>query len=152
VILDVSWQREVVLDLEHPQSAHVFAASKQIDMILDYAKRISFDDREGRVFMSKVVAPCFAALHWLNENHFDADPTIRQRIDDLQADLDKLAGQPTEQADSPFDRKTCPSCSQQLTTPTQYDPIPYCPRCLDQIEPALTTLRSCEGGFGTEAI
>ena len=141
-----------MLDLDHPRSAHVFAASKQIDLILDYAKRISFDAGRGRLFMNSVVAPCFAALHWLNENHFDNDHDIRERITELQSALNRLATARTANRDSPFERKNCPVCAHVLTEPSQYDPIPYCPDCLDKIMPALSRLWSCDGGFGTEAI
>ncbi len=141
-----------MLDLDHPQSAHRIAAAKQIDLILDYAKRITTDDGRGRQFMNNVVAPCFAALHWLNENHFDNDPVTRQRIADLQSALGGLATRQVAQCDPPFERKTCPVCQQTLTKPSQYDPTAYCPDCLDVIMPALTLLDSHEGGFGTVAI
>ncbi len=141
-----------MLDLDHPKSAHVFAASRQIDLILDYAKRISFDDEHGRQFMTCIVAPCFAALHWLNENHFENDRDIRERITELQSALDRLATCQTASRDSRLERKNCPVCTQKLTAPNQYDPIPYCPDCLDIVLPALIRLQSCDGGFGTEAI
>jgi hypothetical protein len=47
---------------------------------------------------------------------------------------------------------TCPVCNEPPTTPSRYDPTPYCPRCLGSIMPALTQVRSWEKGFGTEWI
>lgn len=141
-----------MLDLDHPHSAHRIAAAKQIELILDYAKRITSDGGRGRRFMCNVVAPCFAALHWLNENHFENDPEIHQRIADLQFALGGLAARQVTERDSPLERKNCPVCQQELTKPSKYDPIPYCSDCLDIIMSAFSRLESCDGGFGTEAI
>jgi hypothetical protein len=142
----------LLLNLRDPQTPHVFAASKQIDLILDYAKRISFDDDGGRLFMVAVVAPCFAALRWLNETHFHGSHEISKRIDELNLAILTLAELGITKRESPFERKSCPVCNASLTTPNQYDPVPYCPDCLDCIMPALSNLQSCDGGFGTDAI
>jgi hypothetical protein len=44
-----------MLDLERPRTPHVFAASRQEDLILDYCKRISLSDKNGRLFMLEVI-------------------------------------------------------------------------------------------------
>jgi hypothetical protein len=150
--VSLAGRENIVLNLDHPQSAHIFAAARQIDLIVDYAKRISLEDADGRQFMNKVVAPCFAALHWLNENHFENDQGIHQRIADLQSALSKLSSVSAAHSDSPSDRKTCPVCKQALKKPSQYDPTPYCPGCLAAIMQPLSRLQSSEAGFGTDAI
>ena len=141
-----------MLNLEHPRTSHIYAASQQIGIILDYAKRITFDNGNSRVFMAQIVAPCFAALRWLNQTRFDASPEIARRIDGLQSAIHELSELEAKQRDSPFERNACPVCNNPLTKPSRYDPVPYCPECLDRIIPSLTSLQSCEGGFGTEAI
>ena len=40
-----------VLDLSHPKTPHVFAAARQLDLILEYLKKISYSDSQGRLFL-----------------------------------------------------------------------------------------------------
>jgi hypothetical protein len=142
-----------MLYLEHPQTPHVFAASRQEDLILDYCKRISLSGADGRRFMLEVVRPAFAALRWLATNRFAGEPHIPDAIDELERQVEQLAGLPLrdpDHASGPADQ--CPACGSKPTTPSKYDPTPYCSRCLDVIMPALMRVRSCEAGFGTAAI
>jgi hypothetical protein len=62
-----------MLDLDQPQTPHVFAASRQLDLILDYLKRITYADSPGRLWMLEIIRPCFAALRWLQAQRFAAD-------------------------------------------------------------------------------
>ena len=142
----------IMLDLEHPRTPHVFAASRQLGLILDYAKRITGSDTNGRRFMVQVVASSFEALRWLNTTKFNNSAKIASAIDDLQHNLQTLSDKPATESAFITKRKTCVVCNHPLTKPHEYDPIPYCPDCLDIIMPSLTALRSCDTGFGTEAI
>lgn len=141
-----------MLDLQHPKTPHVFAASRQLDLILDYAKCISSSDSDERRFMVQVVAPAFAALRWLNAAQFGNSMSIASAIDNLQHDLQTLADKAGPLSAESTERKTCPVCSHSLSKPGKYDPIPYCPHCLEVIMPSLDALESCDTGFGTEAI
>jgi len=140
-----------MLDLDHPQTPHVFAASRQEDLILDYCKRISLSDRRGRLFMLEVMRPAFVALRWLSGTYFGRSSQIAESIDKLERQVEKLAqltGKLQTVADN-LDR--CPVCS-ELSEKSAYDSTRCCPKCLEVIMPALIRLRSCEHGFGTEAI
>jgi len=143
-----------MLDLEHPRTPYVFAASLQEDFILDYCKRISLSDRDSRLFMLEVIRPAFAALRWLNETRFGGSPQIAKSIDLLERQAENLAQLPES---NPARRiagypQRCPVCNKPQTEPSHYDPTPCCPNCLEIIMPSLIRLRSCEHGFGTEAI
>jgi hypothetical protein len=143
-----------MLDLDHPRTPHVFAASRQEDLILDYCKRISLSDKNARLFMLEVIRPAFAALRWLNGNRFGNAAHIAKSVDQLEQQVEKLARLPQR---DPHRRiagysERCPVCNEPRTEPYQYDPTPCCPNCLGIIMPSLTRVRSCEHGFGTEAI
>jgi len=143
-----------MLDLEHPRTPHVFAASRQEDLILDYCKRISLSDRNARVFMLEVIRSAIAALRWLNQTRFGSSAQISKSIDLLERQVETLAQlaqkDPERRIAGYPDR--CPVCNEARTEPNQYDPTPYCPNCLKIMMPALMRVRSCEYGFGTEAI
>src|SRR5262245_47823783 len=82
---DVRPQRHKrMLDLDHPRTPHVFAASRQLDLILDYLKRISCADRKGRLFMLEILRPCFAALRWLQAQRFADEPHVVTGIEELE--------------------------------------------------------------------
>ena len=141
-----------MLDLDHPQTPLVFAASVQLDMILDYSKKITLSGTTGRRFMLEVIRPAFAALRWLNAERFGASPTITTGIDELERGVETLVGMPlTNPGHRGGPAPQCPACGGQPTTPNQYDRTAYCPTCLRAIMPGLTRLRSRQG-FGTDAI
>ncbi len=54
-----------MLDLSHPKTPHVFAAARQLDLILEYLRKISYSDSQSRLFMIEVIRPRFVALRWL---------------------------------------------------------------------------------------
>lgn len=142
-----------MLDLSHPRAPHVFAASSQQDLILDYCKRITLAGAEARQFMLEVVRPAFAALRWLATTRFTGEPHISDAIAELERQVEQLAALPLrEPAYIGGPAARCPACGSNPTTPSQYDPTQYCPRCLDLIMPELERVRSCKEGFGTEAI
>ena len=142
-----------MLDLDHPRTPHVFAASWQLDLILDYCKRISLSGAASRRFMLEVIRPAFAALRWLAANRFADEPHIAKGIAELEQQVEQLAGLPLRDPDHRGGpAATCPACGEKPTSPSKYDPTGYCLPCLDIIMPGLQRVRSCDRGFGTEAI
>jgi hypothetical protein len=142
-----------MLNLGDPQTPHIFAASGQLDLIVEYCRKISLVGAAQRRFLVEVARPAFAALRWLAANRFAAEPHIMDRISDLERQVDQLAGLPLRDPDhegGPAAR--CPACGGKPTKPHKYNPIPCCPSCVDLIVPALQRVRSCAEGFGTEAI
>src|SRR5262245_10328470 len=107
-----------MLDLDHPQTPHVFAASRQIDLILDYAKRITLSGTAGRQFMLEVIRPAFAALRWLNTARFENAAEITEAITELEQQMEKLVGM---QLLDPHHRggpaSECPACGGNRTSP-----------------------------------
>ncbi len=142
-----------MLNLSSPQAPHVFAASRQEDLILDYCKRMTLAGADRRRFMLEVVRPAFAALRWLAANRFPGEPHIPNAIAELERQVEQLAELPLRDSDNaalPVTR--CPACGGKPTAPSKYAVMPYCSGCLDIVMPALQRLRSCEEGFGTDAI
>jgi hypothetical protein len=152
-----------MLDLDHPQTPHVIAASRQLDLILDYLKRITYADSPGRLSMLEIIRPCFAALRWLQTQRFADKPHIAAGIDELERAADRLAqlgdGRAEWSADGMLPSK-CPVCRQPLTTYGVYEPRPglkvpkerWCSLCLEVAMPALQRVGSSHEGFGTDAI
>lgn len=152
-----------MLDLDHPRTPHVFAASRQLDLILDYLKRISYADSKGRLSMLEIIRPCFAALRWLQSQRFASEPHIATGIDGLERAAEQLArlgdGRAKWSADEMPPSK-CPVCHQSLTTYGVYEPRPglkvpkerWCSPCMEVAMPALQRLESSHEGFGTGAI
>ncbi len=139
-----------MLDLEHPQTPHIFAASRQLDLILDYCKRISISRTGGRRFMLEVIRPAFAALRWLITARFGAYAEIDSAIAELEHQAEALAGTPLADPDPRAGIPAyCPACGGKLMEPDRYDPIPYCSGCLGVVMPGL---QKCRRQFGTDAI
>jgi hypothetical protein len=110
-----------VLDLNHPKTPHVFAAARQLDLILGYLKKISYSDSRGRFFMMEVIRPCFAALRWLNTNRFEQSPKIAANIDALEERAERLSqlGEGKLVQTGPEPPARCPVCDTPLTTTRQ---------------------------------
>lgn len=143
-----------MLDLDHSSTPWVFAAARQEDMILEYCKRITLAGEHGRRFMLEVVRPAFAALRWLNRERFGDSVSIVSGIDQLEREVEALATLPLVNPDHRGGPAAlCPACGGKPTiTPDEYAPTPYCSECLDVIMPGLGRVRSCQEGFGTDAI
>jgi len=140
-----------MLDLDHPHSANIFAAARQLDLILDCCKQITLEEGPHRLFVLEIMRPAFAALRWLNEFRFDNSASLATDVDALESQATALAGFPSQ---SPGQRKygghaTCPACGKPPRKADKYDPKPYCPHCLNVVMPAYC---SVSDGFGTEAI
>jgi len=151
-----------MLDLDHPLTPHVFAASRQLDLIQDYCNRISYADSKGRLDMLAIIRPCFVALRWLQARHFADRPHIAARIDELERKVERLALLGGGKASWPGGElpSKCPVCGKALTLFGVYEPRPglkvpkerWCSACLEVVMLAMERMRSSEAGFGTEAI
>jgi hypothetical protein len=152
----------VMLDLDHPLTPHVFAAARQLDLIGDYCKRITYADSKERLSLLEIIRPCFVALRWLNAQRFEGSPKIASGIDLLERQAEELArlvGGDVKWAGGELPAK-CPVCGQPLTLHGIYEPWPglkvpkerWCSPCLELVIPALMRIGSSEEGFGTHAI
>ena len=140
-----------MLDLDHPRTPDVFAASRQLDLILDCCKRITLTGAAGRRFMVGVIRPSFAALRWPAEHRFNDQPNLTDGIAELERQVEQLAALPLRDAEGEG-RARCPSCGGAATVPHRYDQVSCCLHCLGVIQPGMRRLCSCEEGFGTDAI
>jgi hypothetical protein len=142
-----------MLDLDHPRTQHIFAASHQLDMILDMCKRITLSSVKGRRFRLEGIRQAFATLRWLAAHRFADEPHIADGIAELERQAEQLAAlslcHPISRDSLP---ERCPVCGDTLILPSEYSPTGYCSSCLGVIRAALQRVRSCEEGFGTEAI
>jgi hypothetical protein len=145
-----------MLDLDHPQSEHIFTASRLEDAVLARAKTMTLSPSSRRLELLAECEQLLADLHILNQKHFGASDFIATTIDDLRRRLREVAelrdGHIT--ADRAIGEGDCASCGTKLTNFVFMPSLPreiYCSRCLDIIMPALQRLRSFEG-FGTDAI
>jgi hypothetical protein len=142
-----------MLDLDHPRTPFVFAASQQLDLIIDYCKRITLSGTSGRLFMLEVIRPAFVALRWLASERFPDSPEIAASVAELEREAEQLAELPLlnpDQSGGPAER--CPACGRPPNAPDMYDPTSYCWECLELIRPGLMRVQSDEQGFGTESI
>jgi hypothetical protein len=95
----------------------------------------------------------------LAREHFADVAAIPPAIDALERALAELAALPGVPEEGPPAGYKCPACG-AATLRLAYDGTPnpvspthvYCSPCLDMIMPSLSALRSCEDGFGTDAI
>lgn len=145
-----------MLDLDHPQTPHVFAAARQMDLILGCAQQMTAATGRHRNNLLEIARPCFAALRWLATNHFENSAAILDSIDDLQRALESLAALSTTQGRT--DSNTCPACGQHLaerahhTSEGRPGKRQWCSGCLALVAPACQRLEASESGFGTWAI
>src|SRR5262245_62122107 len=102
-----------MLDLDHPQTPHVFAASRQLDLILDYLKRITYAASKERPHLLEIIRPCFAALRWLQAERFADEPHIAPGIDELERAAERLARLGDGRAEWPAGElpTACPRCT-----------------------------------------
>jgi len=151
-----------MLDLDHPQPAHVIGASKQLDMIRSSFSLMSWSDSKSRLFALETIRPCFVALRWIHSRHFSDQPRIASHIDELEGEVEKLAqlGEGLlELLPDEIPPSRCPFCKTRLGDHTsffRYFKRPkrgwWCDNCLEGPRRALERVESVEEGFGTEAI
>src|SRR5215203_6199101 len=107
-----------MLNPDHPQSAHVYAASWQIELILDCCKRITLLGRTpARRAFVEIMRPAFAALRWLNRERFGHSRRIDKIVDRLEREAEALADLPVAYPPPHTAAPTrCPTCGGAMTT------------------------------------
>ncbi len=151
-----------MLDLSHPETPHVFAAARQLDLILEYLKKISYSDSQGRLLMMEIIRPCFVALRWLNTNRFGQSPKIAANIDTLEEQAERLSqlGGGRLVQTGPEPPIHCPVCGKSVTTAQRgWRGLlkvglkeRYCLDCLGPSLRAYSAVCSIDEGFVTDAI
>lgn len=146
-----------------PEKAHVVAAYRQLQMLIENCKVMTLMFREERDFVLESVRPALAALQWLNENRFFRSAAIRESLLALELAAEKIAQLPVQtppwwagasDAQKAYYQERierCPHCSgniSQLNSSSE----PFCPRCFELVVPSLRKLASRDGGFGTEVL
>lgn len=144
-----------MLDLNHPQSEHIFVAARLEGVILDRAKRMTFASAAQRQHHLVECQKALDQMRRLNLERFHESVTISRAITDLDVRLQQLAEVRVECAveKRSHTEDRCPVCGHELTNIV---PNPrratardiYCGECLKIIMPALGVLRSSDG-FGT---
>jgi|SRR5215469_7711517 len=142
-----------MLDLNHPQSQHTFAAARFENAILERAKKMTLVPSLRRRELLTECQQILDKMRALNAEHFQSSPFIFKAIDELGRSFVQLAelcnGNIVE------DRSSGDGCCAACESPiTNFVPVPgrprsiYCSPCLNIIMPQLSKLRS-EKGFGT---
>jgi len=80
-----------MLDLNHPQTTHIFTASGLEDAVLDGAKRIITAHPSERPALLVWCEERLSRMRTLNVQHFGSSPSITSAIDELHAALRALA-------------------------------------------------------------
>ncbi len=88
-----------MLDLNHPQTEHIFAAARLEDAVLDAAKRIISAQPSERQELLARCEPSLGRMRVLNSEHFGASPSIASAIDELHGALRVLAASPSPHMD-----------------------------------------------------
>lgn len=139
-----------MLDLNHPQSRWILAASHEDAAILTLAKLMTLLPTPQRQQLLPRIARPITRLRRLNHEHFGASTFIDHAITDLEAGCRMIASLPS--SESRLDgRGMCPVCNTPLTDLPDYFDMTYCRQCLDHIAHARQRLSSGDG-FGTDAI
>jgi hypothetical protein len=148
-----------MLDLDHPMSEHIFAAARAEDAVLIAAQHMTIASRHERSRLRNGCTPAFFELRRLARDHFADRPAIPPAIDELERSLAALASLTGIPEVGPPAEYVCPACDASLERRGKYGYLApnnptdiYCSLCLQLIMPSLLTLRSCDGGFGTDAI
>ncbi len=138
-------------DLNHPMAPHRFAATRQEDLILGCCKHMTLEDSFERQFTLDIIRPAFAALRWLNSERFGNSATIKNSIEHLEAEVEKLSKLPLRFSSTTKEtNRRCPHCgSVGRSRPPE---VPYCDKCLGLVRCGLDKVSSLEEGFGTDAI
>lgn len=149
-----------MLNLEHPLSKHVFAASRSEDAILIAARDMTTASQLVRAKLKEKCVPHYALLRQLAKDYFSTKTAIPEAINELERSIENLATLRGVPKDGPPPERRCSSCNTKLYRCNRYGfkvyfrkpSLIYCPKCLEIIMPSLSVLRSCEEGFGTDAI
>ena len=86
---------ECMLDLNHPQTEHIFAAARLEDAVLDGAKRIITSQPSEREELLGWCEQKLDMMRTLNAEHFRSSPSIASTIDELHSALRALVANPS---------------------------------------------------------
>lgn len=145
------FQRWAMLNINHPMSQHIFAASRSLDRVLLVAIKMTVATRQERMRLRNVCVPVFIELRQLGQEHFANCTTIPVTIDVLERSLAELTELPGVPKDGPSAELNCPACGSTLMR-VEHPKGLCCSPCLQIINPPLWALSSWDGGFGCDAI
>lgn len=152
---------ENMLDLDHPMSKHILAASRMLDHVLQLGQEMSLAPSAVRAEQVKECQDVFAQMRELNTAQFSASTYISEAIEECENGIQNLANLKEEQIKE--DRRdgegNCPGCGEKIM---KFNPMPgvkgyedtfiaLCNTCTELYMPAHLRLQSLEG-FGTMAI
>lgn len=80
-----------MLDLNHPQTEHVFAAARLEDAVREYARRIISAPPSERPKLLALSEQSIDAMRTLNLERFDSSAFIISAVGDLQSAMRSLA-------------------------------------------------------------
>jgi hypothetical protein len=80
-----------MLDLNHPQTEHIFAAARLEDAVLECAKRIVSAQPSERPELLALCDQSIDAMRALNSERLGSSASIASAIDELQAAMRSLA-------------------------------------------------------------
>ncbi len=69
-----------MLDIDDSLTPHIFAASKQLELIAFYSHRMTLCATSQRCDMFLIIQPAFAALRCLNQTRFDGSAFVDESI------------------------------------------------------------------------
>jgi hypothetical protein len=147
-----------VINIEHPDAPYIFAASRQLDLIVDYMRRITVSDGQHRRFLLEVVRPCFEALRWIATERFGGDPEAVAALGELEQQAEKLAALGSDKPERitgelPSD---CIVCGRRFDHLGWYKPFGwfrrrptdhYCDSCMVLVRPAFDRARTAFGCY-----
>ena len=148
-----------MLELDHPMTAHRFAAARADDRLLTLARHMTLTSTQERQQIFEACRQPLDELRRLNDEHFGAFAFTVEAVTELEQALNMLAEMETSPRDgTAYAIVSCPVCGALLThAHAPYMPEPerrwsvYCSACLKPSSPARRKLDSSEG-FGTWAI
>jgi hypothetical protein len=146
-----------MLDLNHPQTTHIFRASHLLAAVTGLAYAMTVASSSVRRELLEESLPRLDAIRKHNIDHFGADSFIARAIDEYEEGLRKLAslGEGQILEDRRDGEGDCPYCGTKISRyPTNRLLKPFiilCGHCDDLFRPALDKLHSLQG-FGIEAI
>ena len=80
-----------MLDLNHPQTEHIFAAARLEDAVLECAKRIVAAQTSERPELLALCEQSINAMRTLNSERFGSSVSIASAVDELQAAMRSFA-------------------------------------------------------------
>ena len=143
-----------MLDLDHPMTKHIFAASGMGDFLLVSAQRMTLLPSKQRVLLLGDCLVVLDKMRRLNEEHFEASQFISDAVNEAQKALEKIAhlndGNVVE--DKTDGEGNCAVCGSPITKfevrPKSGRYIIVCGQCDEPFMKAKEKLDSSEA-FGT---